>query len=62
MEDGRWQLSPEAAGALLDQATIVEEVDKGWTNYNSCFLPEIRDLMKQLEAGTQLEAEVIYFF
>ena len=56
--DGRWQISPEVeAGSLLDQAPSDLSSGQGWTDYNPCFLPEIRDLMKQLEAGSRQETE-----
>lgn len=47
--------SPDATdAAMLDDPAKSE----GWTNYNQCFLPEIRDLMNQLYNGTRQEAEV----
>lgn len=45
------------AEALLESPSSDLSSVQGWTNYNHCFLPEIRDLMKQLEAGTRQETE-----
>lgn len=44
--EGRWQVKP---GSNSNNT-------QGWTNYTSCYLPEILDLMMKL--GTDSEREV----
>lgn len=57
LESGLWQGPPldvtEAAMLDPDPANA-----KGWTNYTACYLPEMRDMMEQLNSGSPQEAEV----
>lgn len=59
LSTGSWDSGPDTVTipSLLKGSDYNSQ---GWTNYNNCFLPEIRDLLEHVGSGTQ-EAEVHWF-
>ncbi|KAK3888604.1 hypothetical protein Pcinc_007330 [Petrolisthes cinctipes] len=53
--EGRWQgkVPGDEEGAEAGDTS-----QYGWTNYTSCFTPDVRDLLNQLYSGTQEDAQV----
>ena len=53
LEDGIWESPPGEIAVTASSLINGSFLDRqGWTNYNNCFLPEIRDLLDKLDSGS----------